>query len=92
MARLNEPVSAQEIFAVMTNPDFSRTHATRVVWAYLRAVADPQRIKPMSEVLGMAENTVWRALTVLETKGLARKVNGVWLSEVPSSNTPEEDR
>ncbi|AMW13333.1 hypothetical protein A4E84_29855 [Streptomyces qaidamensis] len=80
MTRLNpEPVSAKEIHAVLTDPDF--THTAKVVWAYTRAVADPQRIKPMAEVLGMAENTVWRSLSALEARGLVRKVSGVWLAE-----------
>jgi predicted ArsR family transcriptional regulator len=80
MTRLNlKPVSTEEIHAVLTDPDF--THTAKVVWTYIRAVADPQLIKPMAEVLGMAENTVWRSLTALEARGLVRKVSGVWMAE-----------
>ncbi|MGW2932933.1 hypothetical protein ACWDA7_13945 [Streptomyces sp. NPDC001156] len=80
MTRLNpEPVDTKEIHGVMTDQDL--TFTARVVWAFIKAVSDPQRIKPMAELLGMAENTVWRSLTALEAKGLVRKVSGVWLAE-----------
>ncbi|MEU6651303.1 hypothetical protein ABZ904_18120 [Streptomyces sp. NPDC046900] len=80
MTRLSaEPVPTDEIYGVMTDQDL--THTAKVVWTYVKAVADPQRIKPMAEVLGMAENTVWRCLTSLEAKGLVRRVSGVWLAE-----------
>jgi hypothetical protein len=89
MTRLNAPVPAQKIHAVMTDRDL--THTAKVVWAYVKAVADPQRIRPMAGVLGMAENTVWRSLTALEAKGLVRRVNGVWMAESTAESDEEPD-
>ncbi|MFF3558942.1 hypothetical protein ACFYXS_02720 [Streptomyces sp. NPDC002574] len=64
--------------------DTELEHTSKAVWAYLRAVSDPQAVRPVAEVLGMARGTVMRAMTALEAKGLIRRVNGVWVSEETS--------
>ncbi|MFJ4517474.1 hypothetical protein [Streptomyces sp. NPDC088816] len=79
MTRLNESVPALEIHAVMTDQDL--THTAKVVWVYMRASTDPQRMRPMTGTLGMAKATVERSLKALEAKGLVRRVHGVWLAE-----------
>jgi DNA-binding MarR family transcriptional regulator len=79
MTRLNiEPVATEEIHSVITTPKLK--HAAKVVWLFLR-VSDPQTQRAMAEALHMDEGTVSRLVRALELKGLARKVNGVWLPE-----------
>jgi hypothetical protein len=80
MTRLNpEPVSTEEIQAVITTPDL--VHGAKVVWTYLRIVSDPQSQKAIADAVHMDVGTVARLVRALETKGLARKVHGVWLAE-----------
>ncbi|MGR6973218.1 hypothetical protein ACU639_27130 [Streptomyces cynarae] len=80
MTRLKpEPVSAEEIHAVLTTPDL--VHDATVVWTYLRIVSDPQSQKAIAEAVRMDVTTIARLVRALETKGLARKVHGVWLAE-----------
>ncbi|MEU5448682.1 hypothetical protein [Streptomyces californicus] len=80
MTRLNpEPLASAEGYAVVTNQEL--THTAKVVWSYLRFVSDPQHMKPMARALVMDPETVSRSLKSLESHGLARKVNGVWLPE-----------
>ncbi|MGW0854156.1 MarR family transcriptional regulator [Streptomyces sp. NPDC002690] len=82
MARLNtDPVSTDEIHAVLTAPDL--LISAKAIWIYLRIVTDPQSQKAISDALRMDPATVSRLVRALETEGLARKVHGVWLSEVP---------
>lgn len=80
MTRLNpEPPSAEEIHAVITTPQLK--HAAKAVWMFLRVSSDPQTQKAVGRALHMDEGTVSRLVRVLEAKGLARRVNGVWLAE-----------
>jgi predicted transcriptional regulator len=79
MTRLNESVPAEELHTVLT--DLELTHTAKVVWVYMRASADPLRMRPMTSTLGMAKATVERCMKALEAKGLVRKVSGVWLAE-----------
>jgi DNA-binding MarR family transcriptional regulator len=74
-------MATDEVHTVVTDLDL--THTAKVVWTYMRAVTDPQHMKSMAEVLGMANGTVIRSLKALEAKGLVRRVSGVWLPEVP---------
>ncbi|MFD9920631.1 hypothetical protein ACFWXR_14250 [[Kitasatospora] papulosa] len=82
MTRLNiEPAQPSEAHAVLTDPDL--THTAKVVWTYLSIVSDPQRMRPLAKVLGMAQGTVMRSLRALEAKGLAYREDEAWLAERP---------
>ncbi|MFJ3665044.1 hypothetical protein ACIPSE_01170 [Streptomyces sp. NPDC090106] len=80
MARLNAALAEpSDAYEVLTDPDLMPT--AKVVWSYLSAVSDPQRRKTLAEVLTLSEPTVSRCLNALAAKGLARRVNGVWVRE-----------
>ncbi|MFI6606878.1 MarR family transcriptional regulator [Streptomyces sp. NPDC050507] len=82
MARLNpEPLGTDELHAVLSVPDLLATAKT--IWVYLRIASDPQSQKAIAEALSIDPSTVARLVKALEAKGLARKVHGVWLPEVP---------
>ncbi|MFE4991399.1 helix-turn-helix domain-containing protein [Streptomyces mirabilis] len=82
MARLNpESPGTDEIHAVLTTPDL--VHAAKAVWMFLRITPDPQSQKAIADALHMDPASVARLLRGLASKGLARRVHGVWLPEAP---------
>ncbi|MET7761728.1 hypothetical protein ABZS71_06690 [Streptomyces sp. NPDC005393] len=88
MTRLTDDTLASSgLFEVLTTTDM--THAARLVWAYLATVADPQRQVSIALGLGVDQGTVSRSVTALAQRGLARKINGVWVAERPGDE--EED-
>ncbi|MEU6181185.1 helix-turn-helix domain-containing protein [Streptomyces coeruleorubidus] len=86
MTRLSTSVSAEEIHAVLTNPDIG--HGAKAVWSFLHVVSDPQSQRGIAQAIHMDPATVSRLMKSLEAGGLARRVHGVWLPESPS---PKEE-
>ncbi|MEU8811129.1 helix-turn-helix domain-containing protein [Streptomyces violaceoruber] len=82
MTRLNTSVSAEELYAVLTNPDIG--HGAKAVWSYLHISSDPQSQRGIAQAIHMDPATVSRLMKALEAVGLARRVHGVWLPESPA--------
>lgn len=83
MTRLSpQPIAPAEIHTVTTHEDLHPS--AKIIWAYLRAVNDPQRRVDLATALGLDGQTVTRNLRALAGHGLVRQVHGVWVAEVPS--------
>lgn len=81
MTRLKtEPIPATDAHAVATNADLHPS--AKIIWMYLSAISDPQRVVNLAAALGLDRQTVTRNLRDLVEHRLVYQVNGVWLAEV----------